>query len=264
MPEATPRAFATRRIRRNLLSPVAVLGAIAIFVTALHAPQVAARSDKIMASNSRPNVVLLHGLGRTSRSMNKMAEALTQAGYRVNNIGYPSRNHEFEPLLGLVDKALEACCVDDGARINFVTHSLGGILLRAWAERRGVADIGRVVMLSPPNQGSELVDKLKDIFLFKWIAGPVGQQLGTDTGSVQSELGPVRFELGVITGSSSFNPFYSWLIPGEDDGKVAVERAKVDGMADFLVLPHSHSFIMNSDEVIRQTLFFFDHGRFHH
>lgn len=220
-----------------------------------------AEAERGAAADAR-TVVLLHGLGRTSRSMNKLAGALARAGYKVENIGYPSTDHEFDALLAFVSDALEACCVAEGARVNFVTHSLGGIIVRAYAERNGIANIARVVMLSPPNQGSELVDELRDVFWFKWIAGPAGRQLGTDAASIQSGLGPVRFELGVITGNSSFNPLYSRLIPGPDDGKVSVERAKVAGMTDFLVLPHTHSFIMNSDEVIRQTLYFLEHARF--
>lgn len=215
------------------------------------------------AENTR-TVVLLHGLGRTPRSMNKMAGALTRAGYRVENIGYPSTDHEFNVLLAMISDSLDACCIEKGARVNFVTHSLGGIMVRAWAQQNGPERIGRVVMLSPPNQGSELVDELRDVFWFKWIAGPTGRRLGTDPESVPSRLGPVRFELGVITGNRSFNPVYSRMIPGPDDGKVSVQRAKIAGMKDFLVLPHTHSFIMNSDEVIRQTLYFLDRGRFDH
>lgn len=216
------------------------------------------------ATADDPVVVLLHGLGRTPRSMSKMAGALERAGYRVENIGYPSRDYRFDVLLQIVSEALQACCADHGGRMNFVTHSLGGIIVRAYAEKNGVENINRVVMLSPPNQGSELVDKLKDFAIFKWITGPTGLQLGTDPASIQSGLGPVHFELGVITGTSSFNPFYSKLIPGPDDGKVSVERTKVAGMTDFLVVPHTHSFIMNSDEVIRQTIYFFNHGQFEH
>lgn len=222
-----------------------------------------AEAERSAAADAR-TVVLLHGLGRTSRSMNKMAGALARAGYVVENIGYPSTEHEFDALLAFVSDALEACCGARDRRWNFVTHSLGGIIVRAYAEKNGIANIGRVVMLSPPNQGSELVDELKDISLFRWIAGPTGRRLGTDPASIQSGLGPVRFELGVITGNSSFNPLYSRLIPGPDDGKVSVERAKVAGMTDFMVLPHTHSFIMNSDEVIQQTLYFLEHARFDH
>ncbi|MDX1512151.1 MAG: alpha/beta fold hydrolase [Gammaproteobacteria bacterium] len=236
-----------------------VLVAAAVFSTVP-----AASENGPAVSAEERTVVLLHGLGRTPRSMTRMAGALERAGYRVENIGYPSTDREFQELLAIVSDRLATCCLREGIRIDFVTHSLGGIILRAFAETNGTSNIGRAVMLSPPNQGTELVDELRHLFLFQWIAGPTGRQLGTEPSSVPNRLGPVRFELGVITGDSSFNPLYSSLIPGPDDGKVPVARAKVEGMADFLVLPHTHSFIMNSDEVIRQTLYFLDNGRFDH
>lgn len=214
------------------------------------------------AQATRRIVVLLHGLGRSNRSMAPMEEALMGAGYRVQNIDYPSTDHDFERLVELVGGHIEECCIRHDVRVDFVTHSLGGIILRAWAQQGGAGNIGRAVMLSPPNHGSEIVDTLKDFALFQWILGPTALELGTDPHSVPNRLGPVRFEAGVITGDWSWNPVFSRLIPGPDDGKVSVESARVEGMGDFLVLPSGHPFIMGNDEVIRQTLHFLEHGRF--
>lgn len=124
--------------------------------------------------------------------------------------------------------------------------------------------MGRVVMLSPPNKGSQVADFLRDWSLFKLLMGPSGQEIGTGPGSIPNKLGPVAFELGVITGDVSFNPFTSLLIPGPDDGKVSVENARVKGMKDFIVMPHSHTFIMNSPEVIDQVILFLQTGHFLH
>lgn len=223
-----------------------------------------AQAETSGSSGAQRTVVLIHGLGRTYRSMNEMAEALLSAGYAVENLDYPSTEHSFDKLLEIVSGKIDLCCTRSDSRVDFVTHSLGGILLRAYAREKGAGHIRRAVMLSPPSRGSELVDELKDITVFQWITGPAGQQLGTDADSVPLNLGPVNFEVGVITGDATFNPLYSWLIPGPDDGKVSVDRARLSGMADFIVLPHSHSFIMNSEEAIRQTLYFLDHGRFDH
>jgi len=139
---------------------------------------------------------------------------------------------------------------------------LGGIVLRYYLKENQLHNLGRVVMLSPPNQGSELVDNLRDNILFKIVTGPSGQQLGTASSSVPITLGPVDFELGIIVGNRSLNLILSHLIPGEDDGRVSVERSKVEGMADFLIVPQAHPFIMNSPEVIEQTVYFLEHGRF--
>jgi len=211
-------------------------------------------------------VVLLHGLARTSRSMEPLETRLTEAGYRVVNLDYPSRDEPPEDLGDQLRAQLAACCGEEPRPVHFVTHSLGGILVRLLAEKPELlpVEIGRVVMLSPPNQGSEVVDTLGDSAWFEAVMGPTGQELGTEGDSLPNRLGPVSFELGVITGSGSIEPYLSWMIPGEDDGKVAVERAKVEGMKDFLVVPVSHPFIMADETVGDQVASFLRRGRFEH
>jgi len=186
---------------------------------------------------------------------------LSGLGFHVTNIDYPSSKYPIEYLAEYVRNEVRRRCTGE-ERIHFVAHSLGGIVLRYYLKENQLYNLGRVVMLSPPNQGSELVDSLRDNILFKIVTGPSGQQLGTDSSSVPITLGPVDFELGIIAGNRSLNPIFSHLIPGEDDGRVLVERSKVEGMADFLVVPQAHPFIMNSPEVIEQTVCFLEHGRF--
>jgi pimeloyl-ACP methyl ester carboxylesterase len=208
-------------------------------------------------------VVLLHGLARTSDSMEEMAVALERAGYRVCNIDYPSRDFPIAELAtNHVLPAIRGCIRDGVSQIHFVTHSLGGIITRTLVQMEAIPNLGRVVMLSPPNQGSEVVDELSALWLFELINGPAGMELGTREFSKPLSLGPADFELGIITGNKSINPILSSLIPGDDDGKVSVERAKLEGMADFLVLPVSHPFIMKDEIAIAQTLFFLRHGKF--
>ncbi len=207
-------------------------------------------------------VVLLHGLGRTSRCMQPLAEALDAEGYRVVNVGYPSRKYPIEKLAEIVGQEIERECTDKNSNIHFVTHSLGGIVVRRLLGTSPMENLGRVVMLSPPNQGSEVVDVLRKLPFFSLIMGPACVQLGTDPGSVPRSLGPVQFDLGVITGNKSFNPLFSHFIPGVDDGEVSVERARVDGMKDFLVVPRTHAFIMRADEVIKQSIYFLRKGHF--
>lgn len=208
-----------------------------------------------------PTVVILHGLGRTAGSMRPLEAVLRAEGYRVVNLGYPSRHHGVDALTDTVEAALEACCAKAGP-LHFVTHSLGGILVRAYAERHGHEGIGRVVMLSPPNQGSEVVDRLDALPVFEWILGPAALQLGTDSTGVAVELGPPPFEVGIITGEVSFNPLFSWWLPGPDDGKVSVESARLEGAEGFLVVPYTHAFIMRKEDVITQVLSFLRDGRF--
>lgn len=206
-------------------------------------------------------VVLLHGLARSAGSMHSMAAYLQDNGFNVCNIDYPSRHHPIEILTAeFVVPAIRSCF--RGGPINFVSHSLGGIIVRQIAAQYSDISIGRVVMLAPPNQGSEVVDKLGNFGLFNWLNGPAGQQLGTDKDSLPNRLGPASFELGVIAGNRSINLLLSALIPGSDDGKVAVKRTALDGMRDFLLVEQTHPFIMGSDVVQRQTLHFLQTGRF--
>ena len=219
--------------------------------------------DKKQQCPTISKVVVLHGLVRSSNSMNKVSQALSNSGYEVCNVQYPSRKHSVAKLAqNLVYPTIKQC-FEINEPLNFVTHSMGGIVARQLAASTDLdLKISRVVMLSPPNHGSELVDKLNVVPFFKLINGEAGLSLGTEPKSVPNSLGKVTFETGIIVGNKSFNPIYSALIPGEDDGKVSVESAKVAGMKDFLVLPHSHSFIMNKNDVIQQTISFLKHGKF--
>ncbi len=210
-------------------------------------------------------VILLHGLVRSNSSMEKIEEKLKAEGYQTVNHDYPSTDFTIADLaMNEIPKAIEECNQCQPKKIHFVTHSLGGILIRYFLEHNEVEDLGRVVMLSPPNQGSEAVDELSNMPGFDLFNGPAGDELGTDENSVPVSLGAADFEVGIITGNESVNLILSQLIPGEDDGKVSVANAKLEGMTDFLVVPHSHTFIMKSDAVIEQILCFLKNGSFDH
>ena len=209
-------------------------------------------------------VVLVHGLGRGAASMAPMARVLRANGFAVVNAGYASTRAPLQALVGPAVADPVAACGD--RRVHFVTHSMGGILVRMWLRDHRPARLGRVVMLAPPNAGSALVDALTGsepaAALFDRVNGPAGRQLGTGPMGVPARLGPVTFDLGVIAGNVSLNPFYSALIPGPDDGKVAVAETGVAGETARIVLPVSHTFMMWDRRVMAQTLAFLTTGRF--
>jgi triacylglycerol lipase len=208
-------------------------------------------------------IILLHGLIRTSRSMNKAGKLLAAYGYKIISADYPSRKKNIETLaLETITPALNQCASKDIIKIHFLTHSMGGILVRYYLSNHHVDKLGRVVMLAPPNQGSEAVDKLAGWSMFNYLNGPAGLQMGTDKNSLPNMLGPVTFPTGIIAGDKSLNPLLSRLFPGANDGKVSVSRTQVQGMKDFLVMPYSHTFIMQRAAVIEQALHFIQQGYF--
>ena len=211
---------------------------------------------------SEETIVLLHGLGRTAKSMTYIEKRLTGAGYTVFNYDYESRKSEIDSLVDDLQAFIEKCCLQQETRLHFVTHSLGGILVRALIRRSRPSNLGKVVMLSPPNKGSETVDYLSDYTFFEKVFGPAAMQLGTDPDSFPNRLGPADFELGIITGDRTIDPVSSLIIPGTDDGKVAVERTKLEGMTDFRVMGVSHAYIMQKPEVVDEVIYFLRNGRF--
>ena len=204
-------------------------------------------------------VVLLHGLGRSPRSMWWLARALRRDSHVVVNQDYPSTRAPVEVLADFVGQGVARC--PPGATVHLVTHSMGGILARIWLARHRPARLGRVVMLAPPNAGSEIVDRLGGWRLYRAINGPAGQQLGTGLGSVPRSLPPVDYPLGIIAGTRGIEPF-SLLLPRPNDGKVAAAATGVAGMTDQILLPVTHTFLMNSPAVIAQVRAFLRDGRF--
>ena len=122
--------------------------------------------------------------------------------------------------------------------------------------------MGRVVMLGPPNKGSQVVDELRSMPGFELINGPAGLQLGTENDSVPNTLGPADFEVGIIAGTSTINFFLSTMLPNPNDGKVSVESTKLEGMTDHISMPVTHPFMMKNEQVIKQVIYFLNNGVF--
>jgi triacylglycerol lipase len=205
-------------------------------------------------------VVLLHGIGRTSGSMTTVAQHLTDQGYAICNVDYPSRSQSIAELAEGLHSRLQTESTAHFSKTHFVTHSMGGLLVRELMKQFRPENVGRVVMLAPPNQGSEVADFLAGNFLFKIIYGPAGQDLRTG----KKALGPVDFPLGVIAGTKSIDPISSLILSGPHDGKVTVENTKVEGMADHLTLPVNHTFLMRDKTVLQQAALFLATGAFDH
>lgn len=209
------------------------------------------------------SLVLLHGLGRTPLSLWRLARRAERLGYRAHNLGYPSRRAPIRANAERVGMRLAALAEAEGP-FDAVTHSLGGIVLRAavaggWLP---AAAVRRVVMLAPPSTGSELADVLARTPLFRLAVGRAGPELRTGASGIVAALPPVPFEVGVIAGSRATNPLFARAFLGPNDGKVSVARAAVAGMSDFLVVRRGHTFLMDAPEVVPQLFHFLARGAF--
>jgi pimeloyl-ACP methyl ester carboxylesterase len=206
-------------------------------------------------------VLLLHGIARSAASMAKLDRRLTTAGFRTLNVDFPSTRLALDGLAADVRRRAAGFLAPDGTPLHFVTHSMGGLLARVMLAQDRVLDLGRVVMLGPPNQGSEIADLLDRTWLYRSVFGPAGEQLTTH-GS--PKLPSVDYALGVIAWDRFTDPFSWFFIPGPNDGKVAVARTMLPGMADHVTLHATHTFLPQNNAAIHQTIHFLRHGLFLH
>lgn len=205
-------------------------------------------------------VVLLHGLARGNAVMWLMASRLEDAGFHVHRVGYSSLNRSPEQMLEEVQSQIDECCAAHPRRVHFVGHSMGGLLIRAYLEDKPVANLGRVVLIGTPNQGTEVVDRFRDRWWMQML-GPAALSLGTDDDSFPKSLAAPYYPVGVIAGESRLD-IDDEILPGKDDGLVPVEATKLEGMSDFVVVESGHAFMRYDEEVARQTVAFLRDGAF--
>lgn len=206
-------------------------------------------------------VVLLHGLGRSKLSMFKLERELKKAGYLTYNVDYPSRRFSIDSLSQkYVGRALEHCKkMSPEGKVHFVTHSLGGILVRAYFQNKPAPEGSRMIMLGPPNKGSELAEYFKDSTIYRWILGPAGQEVAD---GLPQRLACIPLEIGIIGGTKSFVPWFSRFFSGLHDGRVSLESTKLEEMKAFAEVETDHAVLMNDQRVIAQVRYFLENGSF--
>lgn len=219
---------------------------------------------RLAAATPEPDcVVLLHGIGMRSFVMNRIESALKEDGYRVVNISYPSRQMPFEELAGeYLPKHLKAAHVARAPRLHFVTHSMGSLIVRKLLQDARPANLGRVVMIGPPNHGSTAADAAKENALLSKFLGGNLVRLGTGEDAIARTLGPANFDVGILAGDVAINPVFGPALGGKNDGAVTIESAKLEGMSDFIVVPYSHTLMLWRTEVINQVRAFLRDGKF--
>ena len=208
-------------------------------------------------------VVLLHGLRSSSFIWNKLEKTLQENGYDVLKVDYPSHKQNIQTLAEKsIGDALNKCRASGVDTVPFVAHSMGNILLRYYLQQQNIPELYRVVMICPPNQGSEMIDKFENFELFQIINGPAGMQLGAREDGFVKSLPVPNCEFGIIAGNKSINWIASAFLPGKDDGRVAVENTKLNGMKDFKVVKSNHHFIVKNNKAVKSVVNFMNYGFF--
>ncbi|MBS0290317.1 MAG: hypothetical protein JSS07_09845 [Proteobacteria bacterium] len=208
-------------------------------------------------------VVLLHGIARTKRSMHTLEKALLKEGYHVLNIDYPSRKKTITEIAPIIFDEINRLSQEREGMMHFVAYSMGCLILRELLAKYPITNIGNVVLLAPPNQGSEVADFLKDNLLYKHFYGPAGNELTTDF-ALKNPFPKIQHTFGVIAGNVCLDPISYFILPKDNDGKVTIESTKLEGMSDHIVLPCSHTFIMSNKAAINQVKYFLKNRKFNH
>lgn len=238
-------------------------GWIASLLAVMLASAGAATSPVAPLGSPKECVFVLHGLARGTRSMAKLSTKLSAADYVVCNLDYPSTTGSFPEMISVLARAVDAHRASC-SKIHFVAYSLGALVVRGYLGEASLPQLGRVVMIAPPNHGSQITDSLGNTRVFRKLMGPVATQLGTSPGELPQQLPSPYYPLGIIAGDRPINPLGWLLIPGAEDGSVSVASTRLDGMSDFLIVHRSHTFIMNAPEVANQTIRFLRQGSFEH
>lgn len=214
----------------------------------------AVTTHQFTQSKNGEYVILLHGLARSPASMQPLARDLQNAGYGTCVTGYPSRKYSVPDLSERsLSPAIEKCRAAGAEKIHFIGHSMGAMIARHHLAYHPPAEAGKLVQLAPPNQGSEVVDKLSRWGIFGWINGPAGGTLGTGKDSLASRLPPLSHPTLIVAGYCTINPINSLMIPGLDDGKVSVKNTRAKGMERHIIIKASHPMIMKNAQAIQET-----------
>ena len=201
-------------------------------------------------AEGRRLVILLHGLGRSRAVWSAMSARLEAEGYTVAALSYPStRRSPREHAACLAGLLADLEGYQD---VAFVTHSMGGIVVREllahhaedWPTRLRPRCL---IMLAPPNQGSALARQLSMLPPFHWVFGDAGRSM---LPSELADLPGPSIPTMVIAGSRGEPQGWNPLLPGDDDGVVSVAETALSGVQERLVIRGIHTFLMKQPAAI--------------
>lgn len=204
-------------------------------------------------------VILIHGIIRSSKSLDWLHKPLEKDGYTVIRFDYPSTRVTIEESAAHLNSVIRS--LKDIEEINFIVHSMGGLVVRASLAKHTDKRIKRMVMVGVPNLGAKMANQFKSLGLFKAIMGPAGQQLISGPDAPVSKLPTPQFEFAIVAGARGTENGFNPLIPGDDDGTVSVASTRLPGAADFMTVPVLHSFLMLSERASNGAMHFIKTGR---
>lgn len=211
-----------------------------------------------------PVVILLHGLGEGRDSMRPLAEHLRpRLDASVMSFGYASVRADIDAHARAL--ATVVAGLPDADSLQFVGHSLGNLVVRRWMALADAADLARtrgVVMLGPPNQGSDLARMVARVWPLAEQANGAARDLVLDWPRVAPTLALPTCPFGIVAGGCGDDDGFSPLLSGDDDAVVRVEETRLPGATDFLLLPVRHAAMMRHEAVQRATVEFLRHERF--
>jgi len=206
-------------------------------------------------------VVLVHGIARSWGTFPEMGKALIARGYDVASISYPSTRSTIEEHADGIARLLGR--LEGTETISFVTHSMGGLVIRHLLARDGAwkrqLKVNRIVLIAPPNQGSSIAKWLKDFPPYKVLYGHSGQQL---TPAKIAKIPAIIQSFGIIAGGTDDGEGFNPILKGNDDGTVAVDETRLSDADDFIIIPEIHARISNHPKTIEATINFLESGKF--
>lgn len=217
------------------------------------------RDEQNLSSATGAAVVLVHGLMQSSKCMSDMGRSLRESGYTTIEFDYPSTQISIPQAAQYLDRLVRS--LDGFEELNFVVHSMGGLVVRAYGKEYDDPRIKRMVMLGTPNLGAELADITQRSWIVRAAAGPGARQLGTRPDGLIPKLPVPRFEFAVIAGARGTTYGWNPLIPGDDDGTVTVASTRLVGASDFATVRSIHSRLLLNEDAITQTVNFLKSGR---
>ncbi len=250
--------YTKRRFWITVLFGILVLISFNLFAVP---PKQSTPNSQSEISTSDEIVILLHGALKSSYSMHRIDKAFQKEGYQTFNWNYDSNDVTVVRNAALLDSIIRTKKYDH-LKMNFVTHSMGALIVRYYLEKYQPKHLGRLVMIAPPNQGSRLATRLQDFPPFKWVYRKTVHYLVTGEDAFAPNAGIPQCEFGIIAGGTGDKYGFTWYLPGDDDGTISVDQTHLQGASDFIVLHHIHSVLPLEEDTIEQTVYFIENGRF--